>query len=612
MEDVSGDRSDSTSNPQDRVDVPSPPSDTPGMDAIDDAPATADSGVDPDVSVMDVRVADSGVADTGVAPSDSASPMCPPPGAMTANSTTPGAITTPAPTLRNLSIEWAITGDANNNGVVSVRFRRRGDAVFRDAMPLRRVPAGSTSGFTWANRHSGSIFDLEPDTEYEVELYLLDPDGGCAIRTVMVRTRPVPTVPAGATVRPVTPSTFSSVMAMANPGDVIEMGAGNYPAFTIMRDGAAGRPITLRSTSGAIVTGNIDMFTRRDIRIEGLTIRGRVRFNTCSNITIVRNTIETTGDGIVALLRSENSYIADNVVRGASRWEEAAFGVSGSNVGEGIAVTGPGHVIEHNRVTGFRDAISFLEDTSAVDQYSIDVVENDIDNAGDDGIEADFCAHNCRIVRNRMTNTFIAMSSQPSLGGPNYFVRNVAYNVILSAFKLQRTSYGDVLLHNTVIKNGDAFGVYTSEGIHFAYGRNNLFIGGPGGMYNGYSSGTGQVIAVTTAQPSCDFDYDGFGSTTGMFAGRLGAARFSSLAELRAMTTERRAVSLDLSVFAAAVAYPSRPVPALMAPDVRLRAASAAVDVGARLANVNDGFAGAAPDLGAYELGGALPAYGPR
>jgi hypothetical protein len=36
------------------------------------------------------------------------------------------------------------------------------------------------------------------------------------------------------------------------------------------------------------------------------------------------------------------------------------------------------------------------------------------------------------------------------------------------------------------------------------------------------------------------------------------------------------------------------------------------VDAGFRLPNVNDGFAGRAPDLGAYEVGQAAPIYGPR
>src|SRR5690606_32229074 len=36
------------------------------------------------------------------------------------------------------------------------------------------------------------------------------------------------------------------------------------------------------------------------------------------------------------------------------------------------------------------------------------------------------------------------------------------------------------------------------------------------------------------------------------------------------------------------------------------------VDVGEPIPNVNDGFSGAAPDLGAYELGSGLVPYGPR
>lgn len=46
--------------------------------------------------------------------------------------------------------------------------------------------------------------------------------------------------------------------------------------------------------------------------------------------------------------------------------------------------------------------------------------------------------------------------------------------------------------------------------------------------------------------------------------------------------------------------------------DFSLLPNSAAVDRGLRLPNVNDDFNGAAPDLGALEVGGQLPHYGPR
>ena len=46
--------------------------------------------------------------------------------------------------------------------------------------------------------------------------------------------------------------------------------------------------------------------------------------------------------------------------------------------------------------------------------------------------------------------------------------------------------------------------------------------------------------------------------------------------------------------------------------DFRLRPGSAAIDWGMVLPSVTDGFTGSAPDLGALEVGGAAPHYGPR
>jgi len=537
---------------------------------------------------------------------------CPAPTTATASSTTPGIIRTPNPTIRNVTVEWLITGDSNNDGVVSVRYRPQGATTWRAGMPLRRTPAGSNLGFSWANRHAGSLFDLQPDTTYEVELALRDPDGGCDTRTVTVRTRAIPAPSPTGTVRAVTPATFSSIANSANPGDILDLAAGTYAGFTFGRDGQPGSPIVIRSTAGAIVNGNVELGGRHDVILTGLDVRGRIRFNGSRNVAITKNRVTTTSDGIVTYTRAEDCYVADNVVTGATAWDPSSLGVNGTNVGEGILVTGPGHVVEHNRVSGFRDCLSLLEESEAVDQFSIDFIENDASVCADDGIEADFCFHDCRVLRNRFTNVFMGMSSQPGLGGPTYFIRNVAYNVVYQAFKLQRSSVGDVALHNTIVKSGDANSVFTGDPIDRALFRNNLFIGGPGGTYGGYSSGSGDVIDIATATATCDLDYDALGSTAGTFTGKLGAARFSDLAGLQSTTTEKHARRIDLSVFSSTVAYPAQPYPALSPADLRLRPTGAAVDVGVVIPNVNDGFAGAAPDVGAYEAGAALPTYGPR
>ncbi len=526
------------------------------------------------------------------------------------DATTPGAATLPSPTIRHLTILWPITGDADLDATVTVRYRAAG-GMWRAGMPLFRVPAGATQGFTWDDRFAGSLFDLEPATAYEIELALADPDGGCELRTLTASTRPVPAAAAGARVVAVTPSTFAAAAAAALPGDILALAAGSYPTFTFARDGTAAAPIVIRGVTGTVINGDVRLDGRRYVHADGLTVVGKIKFNGGVGLAITRNTITTTEDGITTKTRAEDCYIADNVVTGATAWNEAALGASGANVGEGIEVTGPGHVIEHNRVRGFRDGISLLEDGGAIDQYSIDIVGNDILEAADDGVEADFCFHDCRIVGNRFTDVFMGASSQPGLGGPTWFVRNAMYGVVLSAFKLQRSSVGDVGLHNTVVKHGDAFGIYTTDVFSRQWFRNNLFIGGPGGTFNGYDNGSGAVLELRAAGAAVDLDHDGYGSTTGSFRGRFGGVAFTSLAELQAMTTEVHAVEVGLTVFAATVAYPT-PFPAHVAPDLRPAAGGTAVDRGLAVPGINDGFAGTAPDLGAYEAGSSLPVYGPR
>ena len=118
------------------------------------------------------------------------------------NATTPGVVTTPYPTTQGIAIEWAITGDANNNGVVQVRYRESGGTAWKTGLPLIRVPAGANTtgsfgsgGGQWGNKHAGSLFDLDPGKTYEIELTLTDPDGGGTTTTTTAATRPFPSRP---------------------------------------------------------------------------------------------------------------------------------------------------------------------------------------------------------------------------------------------------------------------------------------------------------------------------------------------------------------------------------------------------------------------------------
>ena len=321
---------------------------------------------------------------------------------------------------------------------------------------------------------------------------------------------------------------------------------------------------------------------------------------------MVRNCIINAVYGIVAYLPgAKNCYISDNTITGISEWTNEAMGAHGKNIGEGIQMTGPGNVICYNKVTGFRDCISTMEDQWATDQICVDIYNNDIYRGADDGIEADFCYSNCRIFRNRLTNCYVGLSSQPGLGGPTYFVRNAMYNMVHAAFKLKRFSQGDVVLHNTVIKVGTGLG--GNSKMDHAYFRNNLAIGGPTGGVNWGDYGAGNPYAADIIEPGdhSDFDYDAIGVFDTPYVARIGNKPFS---EIESNGIER----LMLEEVFPNIEFPIPPIPERKVPDLRPATGSRVVDMALRIPNINDDYLGKAPDCGAYEAGQDLPHYGPR
>lgn len=494
-------------------------------------------------------------------------------------------------------------------------------------MPLRYIPAGNSGNrtnptFYWERRHSGTIFDLRPGTEYEIRLQLIDPDGGAATRTISARTRPVPKAARNARIVQATPRTLKQVEAAAEPGDILVLSPGFYEDFTATRDGTSGRPIVIRGAEGQplpSVFDSVSLINRKHVIFEKATVYGSINLQGAEDVS-VRHCRVHAKFGIIAKRKpgAKNCYIADNVVTWVMPWVPEAMGAESvyggpGNVGEGIQITGPGNVISHNRVHGYRDCISLMEDTNAFEQYSVDIYNNDITLGADDAIEADFCMGNCRVMRNRITNSFMGVSSQPSLGGPTYFIRNAMYNIIEAPFKLTRGSGGNVILHNTVLKVGDGMRVPHGGGSYYnSIFRNNLTLGGlGGGRFGRYTSGTGRALHTPETDPSNDFDYDGLGVYGLPFTAQFGKTRVTSIEELRSQTTEKHAVEIGINDFAP-LSFPFPPMPEREIPNLRIRAGSAAADVGVRLPNVNDDFLSTAPDLGAYEIGIPIPHYGPR
>ncbi len=517
------------------------------------------------------------------------------------NRTIPGKVITPYPTIINLAVEWNIQGDDNQNGVVTVQFREKGKTEWKQGMPLRRVPAGERMPLprlpsvklvklSWENKHSGSIFDLKPDTPYEIKLKLEDPDGGLAEKIVEARTRPVPTVDKRA--------------------EIIELEPGVYDTL-YTKSGTIDKPVVYRCSKGKATFQFIDLRNKKRVFIEGLTINNKedksigICLNGAENCVVRCCTVNAVYGIVAHWPGASNCYISNNVITGICEWTIEAMGAHGKNIGEGIEMTGPGNVICYNRVTGFRDCISTMEDQHVVNQICCDIYNNDIYRGLDDGIEADFCFSNCRIFRNRLTNCFVGLSSQPGLGGPTYFIRNAMYNMIHAAFKLKRYSQGDVVLHNTVIKVGAGLG--GNDTMDYAYFRNNLAIGGLTGGKNWGNYGAGNPYAADIIDPGdfSDFDYDAVGVYGTPYIAKIGGKPFSEV--------EKHGIEhIKIEETFNNVEFTFPPIPERKVPDLRPKPGSRVEDAAVRIPNINDDFSGNAPDCGAYEVGQELPHYGPR
>jgi hypothetical protein len=511
------------------------------------------------------------------------------------NYTIPGEVEAAYPTLINLGVEWTIQGDDNLNGTVNVQFREKGTSVWSQGMDLRRMPAGGRYGFKWANKHSGSIFDLTPDTRYEIKLSLNDPDGGSAEKIVEVSTRPEPVI--------------------SEKAEIVELLPGVFDTL-VTKSGTRERPVVYQCSNGRATYEYIDLRNKEWVFIEGLTVVNLkvidiedhgvgIQMDGARNCVIRGCTINSVYGIVADKPGAINCYFSDNIITGITKWTNKAMGAFGENIGEGIQITGSGNVICFNRITGFRDCISTMEGSRATVQVGFDIYNNDIYRGVDDGIESDFCFSNCRIFRNRLTNCYVGISSQPGLGGPNYFMRNVMYNMVHGAFKLKNGSTGDVVLHNTVVKIGAGLGC--NDPLDFEYFRNNLAIGGPEGDINWGGYGAGNPFATDIHRPGrhSSFDYDAVGVFGTEYIAKIGRKPFSAV-ELHGI--EKILIEDTFE----GVDFPDPPIPEREVPDLRPKQGSKVVDAGVKIPNVNDDYLGNAPDCGAYEAGQELPHYGPR
>ena len=432
------------------------------------------------------------------------------------------------------------------------------------------------------------------------------------------------------------------VIKAAGDGEVVLDGRGNFNLFNVKAaDYNYFEGITFRNTSIAIWAG-----TQFIAGSKGLTIKN-CRF-------------EDVGMGVFTNYSgSSDFYIADSVFIGRNDathlqgwngqfWQQFE-NVEGQEFPPvmksytGIRLYGPGHVVTHNYVANFHDGIDTemygMPDGShpidgpnypALEYWdrrptAIDIVENYITNAHDNSIEMDGSMHNIRIMRNMLINSAShPMSTQPSVGGPIYFIRNIVYHAPGGSTRLTAGSPG-VFFYNNTILTETAGG--SSANVHW---RNNLMLG---------QNALGPIFTVNTLTNYSSSDYNGFRPNPAGDAFQWNSPPFgvskimaddSSTAKVenrkyptldayaQATKQDQHSVLVDYDVFMKVTRLDAKDLATVQRLykaedlDFRLKPGSAAVDRGVELPTITDGFTGRAPDLGALEVGQPAPTYGPR
>jgi len=441
----------------------------------------------------------------------------------------------------------------------------------------------------------------------------------------------------------------------AGDGEVIVDGEGNFALFNVMAaDYTYFEGITFRNTEVAIWAG--EQFIAGS---KGLSVK-RCRF-------------ENVGAGIFTNYSgSSNFYVADNRFYGRNDpkhligWSDATLwsrfnGIDGQVYPPVMAsytavrLYGQGHVVAFNYVTDFHDSIdvetygnpdgSYPSAPGVVDgpkyptrEYwdrrpvAIDIYNNYLTNSHDNPIETDGSLHNVRVMRNMLINhASHAMCNQPVLGGPIYWIRNVAYNLPGGSTRLAEGAAGVVFYNNTILSETTG----TTQNSHW---RNNLILGQNG--LSVFSPTKLTLFGIRTYTNYTSSDYNGFGPAPdtalpffwesppfGVVADIpspdhqpvLETREYATLGEYsKATGQDQHSFAVDYDVFANVPRLDARKADTLQriydaaSLDFRLKPGSAPVDRGVVLPTVTDGFTGKAPDLGALEVGVAAPHYGPR
>jgi hypothetical protein len=446
------------------------------------------------------------------------------------------------------------------------------------------------------------------------------------------------------------------VIKGAGDGEVIFDGGGNFNLFNVK---AANynyfEGITFRNTEIAIWAG-----TQFIAGSSGLTVK-HCRFENI-NLAIFTN---WAGSGNFTIL--DNSFIGRDDPHYLTGWSGAVWQEVDKANGvkfpptldsyTAVRLYGSGHVVAYNYVAHFHDGIDIetygnpdgntANDSAAQGAFyparkdwklrpvAIDIYNNYMTNFHDNAVEADGGMHNIRIMRNMMLNSAShPFCNQPVLGGPVYWIRNIAYHAPGGSTRMTSGAAGAIFLNNTILTETAA---PSAANIHW---MNNLMLGqnsAPAILavntytnysssdYNGFRLNPGAEYAFQWTSPEWGTrqDYRDLLNSSGANQNPANTVmpvrRYKTLAEYSTATNQdTHSILLDYDIFENVPMLNAKDMVAIRKLydakdlDFRLKPGAAAVDRGAVIPNVTDGYSGNAPDLGALEWGQPMPHYGPR
>jgi hypothetical protein len=474
---------------------------------------------------------------------------------------------------------------------------------------------------------AGSILFLEPGERYQIWLSLSDPEGGRFDTSFSISTRSVPAIPLAGKEYHVVPGSgggtgseqdpfkgLAAAQSAANPSDIIFIHAGNYGNFIFTKPGAEKSYMVWKAAGDGDPVFDYGRVSASYVWLEGLKFvkatdedRGLVGDNSCEGVVVTRCDFKGFNYGINLKEGCADWYIADNTIVGDKDNPKISdFG------GEGVELNHTsGHTVAYNSISNVADGVSYAH-------RNCDIFGNDIFNTSDDGIEPDYGYANIRMWCNRISNPCNnAFSFQPMYCGPWYIIRN---QVAAPAAQMLKYRVQDrfLLAHNTFV------GWYTiqtyAHHILSAMSRNNLWIqlGGSGYVWEGdICDDTLYCLQPNrfTADWRTDVDYDGFAyeGAANVFKWNDPVERYPDLAGVVADAgIETHGVRVVASEIFDTLRAPKDTSEFFERQYFTLKKGCAAEDAGDVIPNINDGYSGDAPDLGAYEIDMPLPHYGPR